>query len=238
MAATVVALAVAAGAAVLGPIQGRPATLTVAGVGPVGATLLWLLFFLGAAVLEEVFVRGYLLVNAAEGLAGRLGRRRATLAALGLTAALFGALHAANPGGTLLGLLNVTLAGLLLGGAYVLTDRLALSIGIHVAWNVAVGPVFGLPVSGLTTSSALFAVEPGSGPLAGGAFGPEGGLGMLAGLAVGAGLLAWWLRDREGLALRTGVAEPDLRGSPAADSKAAPAPTPEGADATDGDRDR
>jgi hypothetical protein len=77
--------------------------------------------------------------------------------------------------------------------------------------------VYGLPVSGLETSSALFAVEP-DGPrvLTGGSFGPEGGVVMLAALAVGAALVVLWVRRSEGaLFLQTHIAEPDLRERPA-----------------------
>jgi len=41
------------------------------------ATLLWLLFFLGVETFAEVILRGYLLVNVAEGLDAFLTRRRA-----------------------------------------------------------------------------------------------------------------------------------------------------------------
>lgn len=218
MATAVVAVLLATGtASVAGTVTGREAQLTVTGVGPLASAGLWALFYAGAATLEEVAVRGYLLVNAAEGLSGRLGRRRGVFGAVAVTAGLFGILHASNPGGTALGLLNITLAGLLLGGTYALTGRLALAVGIHAAWNFAVGAVYGLPVSGLETSSALFAVEP-DGPrvLTGGAFGPEGGAVMLAALAVGAGLVVLWVRRSEGaLFLQTHIAEPDLRERPA-----------------------
>jgi membrane protease YdiL (CAAX protease family) len=218
MATAVVAALLATGtASVAGTVTGREAQLTVTGVGPFVSAGLWALFYAGAATLEEVAVRGYLLVNAAEGLSGRFGRRRGVLAAVAVTAGLFGILHASNPGGTILGLLNITLAGLLLGGAYVLTGRLAMAVGIHAAWNFAVGAVYGLPVSGLETSSALLAVEP-DGPrvLTGGAFGPEGGVLVLAALAVGAALVLLWVRRLEGgLFLQTHIAEPDLRERPA-----------------------
>jgi len=218
MATAVVAALLATGtASVTGTVSGREAQLTVTGVGPLASAGLWALFYAGAATLEEVAVRGYLLVNAAEGLSGRFGRRRGLFAAVALTAGLFGVLHASNPGGTILGLLNITFAGLLLGGAYALTGRLGLAVGVHAAWNFAVGAVYGLPVSGLETSSALFAVEP-DGPrvLTGGTFGPEGGVVMLAALAVGAALVVMWVRRSEGaLFLQTHIAEPDLRERPA-----------------------
>jgi membrane protease YdiL (CAAX protease family) len=220
MATTVVLIGLVAGSASIGgTLQTRPdAPLALSGVGVLPATLLWLLFFLGVGTLEELIVRGYFLVNVAEGLDAFLTRRRAVVGGLLASSAVFGVLHAANPGGTLLGVLSISLAGLLLGGAYVTTDRLGVPVGIHVAWNFALGPVYGLPVSGLRTSSALVAVEQrGAVLLTGGDFGPEGGLVMLGALGVGVVLTAWWIgREEGGVNLRTAVAVPEVRGGESA----------------------
>ncbi|WP_424016780.1 lysostaphin resistance A-like protein [Halorientalis pallida] len=172
-------------------------------------------FFLGVAVSEELLVRGYLLTNLAEALGGfeRIGRRWAILIATLATAALFGLLHATNPNASVLSITNITLFGILLGLAYVWTDRLGIAIGLHLAWNAVVGAVYGLPVSGITVGVAVLATET-TGPalLTGGAFGPEGGLFVLLALVVGTGLTAWWVRRAYGdLALRESVAVPTLR---------------------------
>jgi membrane protease YdiL (CAAX protease family) len=221
LAATVVLLGLAAGSASIGgTLQTRPdAQLALSGVAVLPATLLWLLFFLGVGTLEEVILRGYLLVNVAEGLDAVLTRRRAVAGGILASSVLFGVLHAANPGGTLLGVLNVGLAGILLGGAYATTGRLGIPAGVHVAWNFALGPVYGLPVSGLRTSSALVAVEQrGAVVLTGGEFGPEGGLAMLGALGVGVALTAWWIgRQEGGVSLRTDVAVPEVRDREPAD---------------------
>ncbi|RXK50118.1 CPBP family intramembrane glutamic endopeptidase [Halorientalis pallida] len=173
------------------------------------------LFFLGVAVSEELLVRGYLLTNLAESLGGfeRIGRRRAILLATLATAALFGLLHATNPNASVISITNITLFGILLGLAYVWTDRLGVAIGLHLAWNTVVGGVYGLPVSGITVGATVLATET-TGPalLTGGAFGPEGGLLVLLALVVGTGLTAWWVRRAYGdLTLRESVAVPTLR---------------------------
>lgn len=172
-----------------------------------------LLFFGAVGFFEELLLRGYLLVNVAEGLRGSVGDdRTAVLVAIVATAGLFGLLHAANPGGTRLSLLNITLAGLFFGAAYAVTDRIAFPVGVHVAWNFGLGSVFGLPVSGLTTDTALVGVET-SGPrlLTGGSFGPEGGLVMLLALALGVGAFVWWSARRDGPPAIDGrLAVPDL----------------------------
>lgn len=183
--------------------------------GPTRLTsLVYGLLLVGAVgILEEVVVRGYLLVNAAEGLKGYFPTpRTAVSVAVLATALLFGVLHAANPGGTILSLPNVLLAGVLLGVAYTATGRLAFPIGLHVAWNFGLGPLFGLPVSGLTVDAAFVPVRV-DGPelVTGGAFGPEGGVVMILALAVGAAGFGWWAhRQYGGVTLDERIAIPDL----------------------------
>ena len=168
-------------------------------------------YFLAIGVLEELLFRGYLLVNVAEGARIALDSRRAVLLAVGVSAALFGLAHASNPSASVVSTLNVTLFGLLLAGAYVFTDSLALPIGIHTSWNFVLGPIFGLPVSGLTSSVAVVAIDPGTRTLlTGGGFGPEAGLFALGALLVGAGLLVTWIRHTGSLSISEQVAEPDL----------------------------
>lgn len=172
-----------------------------------------LLFFGAVGFLEELLVRGYLLVNIAEGIRGTVGTARNAIAvAIVTTAGIFGVLHAANPGGTTLSLLNISLAGLFFGGVYAVTGRLAFPIGLHISWNFSLGPLFGLPVSGLTTDTALVGVTlDGPTVLTGGAFGPEGGLVMLVALAFGIGSFLLWIRQRQGqLAVDERIAIPDL----------------------------
>lgn len=214
MAGVVVAVLVATGLATVSTTYAveDPNFTFAAGSTPT-ALVYGFLFFATFATLEEILLRGYLLVNVAEGIRGISSTdRRAVLAAVGLTAALFGVLHAANPGGTALSLLNITAAGVFFGLAYAVTERLAFPIGVHVTWNFALGSLFGLPVSGLRTDSALLAVEP-DGPtlVTGGSFGPEGGAVMLVALAVGVGAFVWWGRRQYGdLAVDERIAVPDL----------------------------
>lgn len=168
-------------------------------------------YFLAIGVLEELLFRGYLLVNVAEGARIALDSRRAVLLAVGVSAALFGLAHASNPSASVVSTLNITLFGLLLGGAYVFTDSLALSIGLHTGWNFLLGPIFGLPVSGLTSSVAVLVIDPGTRPvLSGGEFGPEAGLFALGALLVGAGLLVIWIRRTSSISISEQIAEPDL----------------------------
>lgn len=174
--------------------------------------LLSVVFFCLAGTLEELLFRGYLLVNTAEATSGLLGKRDAVQLAILVSAAVFGGVHALNPGASLLSTVVIFLFGVLLGASFAFTDRLAIPIGIHVAWNFTLGSLFGVSVSGLTTGSVLVAVEfEGPTLLTGGEFGPEGGLLALVALAVGATLLVLWLRHHADLEIKESVATPALR---------------------------
>ena len=127
---------------------------------------------------EELFARGYLIRNLAEGLhLPRINSKTAVLIAYLLTSVFFGFLHGGNANATLVSSLNLSLAGLFLGLGFVLTGELAIPIGLHIAWNFVQGYVFGFPVSGVDHHISLLAMHQ-SGPAVwtGGAFGPEGGL--------------------------------------------------------------
>ena len=169
--------------------------------------------FLGAGVWEELFYRGYMLKNLAEGLSSPpLGARGAVFLAWVLISGLFGVMHIGNPNADAFAVVNIVAAGLMLGLPYVLTGELAVPIGLHVGWNLFQNMVFGFPVSGIESDGAtVFSVDQ-AGPalLTGGAFGPEGGvLGLLA-IGLGcAAILVWaWLKGQ--LSVSEKVAQPPM----------------------------
>lgn len=187
-------------------------TFTFGTTGPWLRLALLVPFFVVQASTEEILVRGYLLTNLAEGLAGTVGRWRSVVVATVTTGVLFGVLHATNPGATPLSVGNITLYGILLGACYTLTGRLGIACGFHVAWNYTLA-LWDFPVSGLDTGVALLATES-TGPalVTGGGFGPEGGLVALPVLALAAAALGWWVRREYGeVELLASVARPDLR---------------------------
>jgi len=131
-------------------------------------------------------------------------------AALIVTSALFGASHLLNPNATWIAAVGIAVeAGLMLGGAYMLTRSLWLPMGIHAAWNFAQGEVFDVPVSGTDVHGLVDARLSGNPLLSGGAFGLEASLiAMIGSLLFGGAVLAmavrkgevmrpWWVRRRE-----------------------------------------
>ena len=136
----------------------------------VGAAPAWtgLGLALQAAVTEELWMRALLL--------RLLWRAFGPVPAFAVAALVFGALHLANPGATPLAGATVTVAGLMFCALYALTGRLWVPIGLHLAWNLAQGYLFGAAVSGddLGGSIAVSTARPGAAAwLTGGTFGPE-----------------------------------------------------------------
>jgi uncharacterized protein len=178
---------VALGAALFGlvvAVLAATGTYRVTGAGSVTGALTILGMMTAVAVSEEIVFRGVVLRLLAE----RLGDGRG----LAVSAVLFGAVHLANPGASLWGAVAIAIeGGLLLGAAYQLTRTLWLPIGLHLAWNVVQGGVFGSTVSGADgLPSGLLEAEL-SGPtwLSGGALGAEGSVVTVVVCAVAAVVL-------------------------------------------------
>jgi len=122
-----------------------------------------------AALAEEIAFRGYLLALLARWRGWWLGAVGSSI--------LFSLAHLLNPSLNFIALVNIVLAGLAFALALRLSGSLWLPTTFHFMWNYLLGPVFGLPVSGLTEFSAGAVAQVSGPPLwTGGAFGPEGGL--------------------------------------------------------------
>lgn len=163
-----------------------------------------LFFFICVGIYEELILRGYLLINLAEGLKFNwFGKKGALITALVISSLIFGVLHIVNPNASWISTITISLAGVFLGLGLVLTGRLGLSIGLHITWNFFQGNVFGFPVSGSRFGVSLITTEL-TGPvwLTGGAFGPEAGaLGLMA-MLIGCLLILLWVQRNGKLALR------------------------------------
>ncbi len=132
-----------------------------------------LAFFVGFVIQgmsEEVLVRGYFMVS--------LSNRCHTAIAVGISSAAFAALHLANPGISLLALLNIALFGAFMSVYILRTDDLLGACAIHSAWNFAQGNLVGIRVSGTAQLPTVAIMNPiGEQALFhGGDFGLEGGL--------------------------------------------------------------
>lgn len=129
----------------------------------------------GVSVAEESMFRGYFQKNLEEGFQF-LGKEKAMWVSVLIISLGFSAAHGFNPNLTLLALLNIALAGILLGLSYVLTRSLAWPIGFHLTWNWFQGGFLGVPVSGLEMEGYFKTALGGPAWLTGGNFGFEGGL--------------------------------------------------------------
>ena len=129
--------------------------------------------------------------------------------ALALTSALFGLAHIFNDNATALSSFAIAIeAGVLLGGAYMLTRSLWVPIGLHAAWNFTQGEIYDVPVSGFDQHGLVTAKLSGPELLSGGAFGLEASvIAMVCATAAGIWLVVravragsierpWWVRRR------------------------------------------
>lgn len=138
----------------------------------------YLIMMMSVAWYEELVFRGYLTLNLFEGFYRTPQHSRiSALVTTLIISAFFALVHANNPNATWLGVLNILLAGFMLGVPYFITGSLAMPIGIHFAWNFMQGPILGIPVSGIVFRSSLIQTDAvASKLLSGGTFGLEGGL--------------------------------------------------------------
>ena len=132
-----------------------------------------LAFFAGFVIQgmsEEVLLRGYFMVS--------LSNRCHMALAVGISSVAFSALHLANPGISLLALLNLMLFGVFMAVYVLRTDDLWGVCAIHSAWNFAQGNLVGISVSGNAQMPTVAVMNPiGERDLFhGGDFGLEGGL--------------------------------------------------------------
>lgn len=141
--------------------------------------------FFTSAVFEEIITRGYvfyILYEASGPAAAVLG-----------SSAIFSLAHLLRHSRTpLMFTLNAFIFGLITAGCRYYTGALWLPIGLHFGWNVAAGPLFGLPYSGRSYDRGVVVSEV-SGPdwLTGGFYSPDAGLVGTAALLIAAvGLMA------------------------------------------------
>lgn len=129
--------------------------------------------------VEEILSRGWLL--------GVISTQYRVWLGVAISSLIFGLLHGLNPGVTWLALVNLCLYGVMMAFWVLKEGSLWGVCGIHSAWNWAQANIFGLDVSGIQAGGGIVIDLSQIGPdwLTGGAFGPEGGLGVTCLLLVG-----------------------------------------------------
>jgi len=133
-------------------------------------TLITCLFFILVGIAEEVFFRGYIMST-------MQARDNSKWVIFIVSAIIFSLMHGMNPNVNALGLINITLIGLLFAYMFNVTKSLWLPIGYHITWNYFQGSVFGFAVSG-TESMGIYesVISSGNAFVTGGDFGLEGGV--------------------------------------------------------------
>ena len=135
----------------------------------VGTLALFFVGYLIQGMSEELLCRGYLMVSVA--------RRYSLPVAIITNSLVFAALHLANPGISVIAMVNLVLFGVL-ASIYMIKRGSIWGVGaMHSAWNFVLGNVFGIEVSGTIPSQSIFSVTITQKGLGGGAFGLEEGFG-------------------------------------------------------------
>jgi|SRR5208283_188574 len=136
---------------------------------------------LTGALAEELMFRGYPFQRLVEAI-GASG-------AIVAFSVLFGVIHLWNPGASVWGLINTMVIGVVFSIAYLRTRALWLPWGLHFGWNLTMGLLLGLPVSGIRLFNVVVhATATGPKWLTGGSYGLEasvpGTIGVIGGLMV------------------------------------------------------
>ena len=161
--------------------------------GNISAVLGIIFWFFGIGLAigwsEELVFRGYILQNMKEGMGIKL--------AVIISCILYGVMHMANPGSTILSGTLIALIGFLRIYGWLSTGQLWLSMGMHAGWDFIQGPILGLTVSGMKTESLMVSNIYGAEWLTGGSFGPEAGILVLPFLALGLIVMFLYTRNRK-----------------------------------------
>lgn len=126
-------------------------------------TPLAMMTFVG--VFEEVLSRGIVFRITEQWLG--------SWAALAISSLLFGLAHLPGQEAGALAIFITIVAGVLFASAYLMTRRLWLGIGIHIAWNYTLGSIYSIAVSGHEAKGILQGTVSGPDWLTGGKYGLE-----------------------------------------------------------------
>lgn len=136
------------------------------------------LALLCGALAEELMFRGYPFQHMEKAIGA--------VPAVIVFSAIYGVLHYLNPGPGLWSIANTVMIGILLSVAYLRTRALWLPWGIHFGWNLTLGLLLGLPLSGFRNYNLLRYTEA-YGPtwMTGGKYGVEASMTGAAAIVLG-----------------------------------------------------
>jgi len=139
-------------------------------LGTLGFILIFFIGFVFQGAFEEILFRGYLMVN--------IGAKHKMSTAIIISSIAFAIFHGANPGITLLSLINLALIAIFFALYIICFDNIWGACAIHSVWNFVQGNFYGISVSGLNVFESVFVSTsiPGKEFINGGAFGAEGGI--------------------------------------------------------------
>lgn len=162
----------------------------IVSINPISYIIPGLLIAISSGITEEVLFRGVIFRI--------IDQRWGAIAALTVSAVLFGVIHMGNPGASLYSAIAIAIeAGILLGACYMYAGNLWLPIGVHFGWNFAEADLYGGILSGNELHKTLITAQfTGSEYLTGGSFGPENSIPAMI-ICTGGGLLFLWLAYRK-----------------------------------------
>lgn len=128
----------------------------------------FIILFIFQSGFEEIVCRSFLLPT--------IAHRLNLPAGLILSSIFFGLMHWSNDHMSVLSIINLIIAGVLLGVIYLRYRTIWGAIGLHAGWNFFQGSFFGFEVSGIDVYSLIDTKEVGPDIITGGQFGFEGSI--------------------------------------------------------------
>ncbi|MEP4091612.1 CPBP family intramembrane glutamic endopeptidase [Reichenbachiella sp.] len=147
---------------------------------------------------EEIEFRAFLFYIVYETLNGfKKDRAKNAIIACLLVSPLFGLAHFSNDGATIFSTINLGLDAMMIALPFMITGRLAISIGMHFSWNAMQGAIFGFANSGHIAKASIISSTMPDNLWTGGDFGPEGSVLLLVMDALAVLLIIFWKKHKK-----------------------------------------
>ncbi len=147
--------------------------------------------------IEELFFRSFLFYILYEALQTIIkDKQKRVVTVVAINSVLFGFAHMENNGATFISNINLVFDALMMALPFLITGRLGISIGIHFAWNLIQGSVFGFAISGNIAKATIISVSMPNNLLTGGVFGPEGSILLVVLDLIAVALILYWKKHK------------------------------------------